>query len=172
VSPAQQALRDLARINGLIRALAEPHFASYGLSMAQWGVLRTLARRERAGRQPPKLHELGAEMVVRPPSLSATVDRMVCAGLISRSEDPDDRRARRITLSLPGRRLLERRTPDHRAWVEGVMTGLSREDQVALSRLLTKAGDHMRGLIPSSSAPTQARASQSGSSDDEHTETS
>jgi DNA-binding MarR family transcriptional regulator len=157
-SAAQQALRGLVRVNGLIRGLAESHFASYGLSMAQWGVLRTLWRMEQRGERAPRLHELGAEMVVRPPSLSATVDRMIRAGLIARREDRKDRRARLIMLAPAGRRLLDRRMPDHRTWVEGMLAGLSRKEQATLSRLLTKASRHMHGLVPA--APRHARPEQ------------
>jgi DNA-binding MarR family transcriptional regulator len=151
-------LRSLVRINGLIRGLAETHFASYGLSMAQWGVLRTLWRIEQRGGGAPRLHELGAEMVVRPPSLSATVDRMSRAGLVARREDRGDRRARLVMLAPAGRRLLERRMPDHRVWVERMLAGLDRREQATLSRLLSKASAHMNGLAPV--APRRGRAVQ------------
>jgi DNA-binding MarR family transcriptional regulator len=164
VSAAQQALRGLVRVNGLIRGLAETHFATYGLSMAQWGVLRTLWRIEQRGQRAPRLHELGAEMIVRPPSLSATVDRMARAGLIARAEDHSDRRAMLILLAPAGRRLLDRRMPDHRMWVEGLMAGLNRTEQAALSRLLTKASEHMHGLAPAP-RPGQAPEATTNSED-------
>lgn len=161
VSAAQLLLRRIITTNGLVRGLAETHFATYGLSMAQWGVLRTLSRLETQGVGSPTLSELGRDMVVRPPSLSATVERMVKSGLVIRRRDPIDRRARRIELAAKGRKLLERRLPDHRMWVEGVLAGLDRREQEQLSQLLAKAGAHMRELAsPSRVNGSSAPASQ------------
>jgi DNA-binding MarR family transcriptional regulator len=156
----------LARANSLLRGLAEPHFASYGLSMAQWGVLRTLLRLEQRGLHAPRLRELGAEMVVRPPSLSATVERMSRAGLVARREDPKDKRAKLIMLASKGRRLLEVKVADHRKWAENVMSGLDRAEQEALSHLLVKASGHMH----SATAGSQHRAAAAQHNGDDDTE--
>jgi DNA-binding MarR family transcriptional regulator len=145
-TPAQRSLHGLIRAGGLLRALSEPHFARYGVSPAQWGVLRSLLRLEREGRDRPRMHELGAVMLVRPPSLSATLDRMERSALVARGEDPADRRTRLVALAPQGRRLLERVMAGHRRWIARVMGGLNVREQVALEVLLAKLGGHMHGL--------------------------
>src|ERR1043165_1846101 len=146
VSPAQQALRELIRAGGLLRGLSESHFAQYSLTMAQWGVLRSLQRLELQGNDQPRMYELGAVLVVRPPSLSATLDRMERVGLVSRRVDTRDNRSRIISLAPGGRRLLDRVTADHQKWIPSVMSALKPREQVVLGRLLTTLGLHMQDL--------------------------
>lgn len=135
--------RALVRVHGQMRQLGESHFAGYGLSAAQWGVLRALSRREAEGRGEPLMSELGGELVVKPPSLSATIDRMVRAGLVTRRGAEDDQRTRRIGLTESARARLAEALPDHRAWVDrmlAVFTGAEREQ---LGALLERLGDHL-----------------------------
>ena len=58
-TPSLAAFRAIVRIEGLLRRLSEPHFAFYGVSPAQWGVLRSLERLEMSNKAQPRMHELG-----------------------------------------------------------------------------------------------------------------
>lgn len=147
--PEQIALRELVRISGLLRRLSEPHFATYGISPAQWGVLRSLARLDDAGLAEPRMHELGQSLLVQPPSLSATLDRMERVGLVSRRADPVDQRTRRIGLTAAGRRLLEEAMASHHVWMRNMMSGLSAPELDRLASLLTRLGSHMLELAES-----------------------
>jgi DNA-binding MarR family transcriptional regulator len=146
---AQESLRELIRVGGLLRRLSAPHFARVDLTAAQWGVLRSLLRLEQQGKADPRMHELGAAMLVQPPSLSATLQRMEQAGLVARRADDADRRTRRVTLAARGRRLLHHASQDHRRWMERIMGGLKPGEQADLMLLLTRLGHHMRGLVES-----------------------
>jgi len=160
VTPAQQALRELVRSNGLFRGLAELHFTTYGVSLAQWSVLRTLARLERRRVLAPQMKELCSEMIVGAPSLSATLHRMERSGLIRRAGDPKDKRAKNVTLARAGRQLLDRRITDHLLWIEGMMAGLSRRQQESLSRLLAKTSQHMQSLFAAQSPTARSSDAQ------------
>ncbi len=46
--------------------------------------------------------EIGGQMGVTNAAASQAVDRLVHLGLIERTEDPDDRRAKRLTLTQAG----------------------------------------------------------------------
>src|SRR5690348_6152602 len=102
-TPPPATWQALIRVDGLVRRLSDPHFARYGLSAAQWGVLRSLARLEERGLPEPRMRELSDALLVQPPSLSATLDRMVRAGLVVRKEDPEDQRSRRIAMTEAAR---------------------------------------------------------------------
>lgn len=135
--------RQLVRIEGLIRRLSEPHFARLGISPAHWGVLRTLGRLEEQGQPHPRMNELGQALLVQPPSLSATLDRMSRAGLIVRHDDPVDHRTRRVSITAEGRAALRRALPAHDQWRSTLMAGLSPAEIERLGRLLTKLSQHM-----------------------------
>jgi DNA-binding MarR family transcriptional regulator len=70
------------------------------LTLAQARVLRRLAK------QPRSLGQLGADLVLAPPSMTRLVDRLEERGLIARSRDAEDRRKVLVTLTAEGRRLV------------------------------------------------------------------
>ncbi len=92
------------------------------------------------------MHELGSALLVRPPSLGATLERMVRAGWVCRRSDPEDRRSRLISLSPAGRELVRHGLRDHAAWVSEVMDGLGDAERAQLLTLLRKLGRHLRVL--------------------------
>ena len=138
--------RELIRTAGLMRRVSEPHFARMGLSGAHWGVLRALFRLERRGVERPRMHEVRAELLVQPPSLSATLDRMVRAGLVTTAPDERDRRSRRVTMSPRGRGLLADEIDGHRAWLSDVSSALGPEEQARLEALLRKLSSRLSAL--------------------------
>ncbi|MFT3685184.1 MAG: MarR family transcriptional regulator [Phycisphaerales bacterium] len=131
------------RVENLVRRLAEPHFARMGISGAQWGILRSLTRLEDAGNPRPRMRELGAALIVQPPSLSATLSRMEHAGLIARKSDPADQRTRRIAITQTGRALLARELPTHRAFADRLMAGLTSRERHTLRSLIDKLSTHL-----------------------------
>ncbi len=140
--PAQDALRAVLRVPGVLRRVTDSHFARHGLSTAQWGILRSLSRLEGAGEPSPRMHELGRALLVQPPSLSATLDRMERAGWLRRLADRDDHRTRRIQLTRAGRALIERVLVGHGAWQRGLVAALSEREQRALAGLLERLASH------------------------------
>ena len=92
-SPAQAAFGNLLRTYGLIQRVMRPYFQQYGLSQAQWAILRTLHRAQEEGRKDGlRMGELGQRLLVQPPSVTTLVRRLVKAGLVSQSAAPTDRR--------------------------------------------------------------------------------
>ena len=70
------------------------------LTLAQVRVLRRLAK------QPRTLGQLGADLVLAPPSMTRLVDRLEERGLIERRRDDQDRRKVLATLTAEGGRLV------------------------------------------------------------------
>lgn len=70
------------------------------LTLVQVRVLRRLAK------QPRSLGQLGADLMLAPPSMTRLVDRLEERGLIARRRDDDDRRKVLATITAEGRRLV------------------------------------------------------------------
>ncbi|WP_306210950.1 MarR family winged helix-turn-helix transcriptional regulator [Actinoplanes sp. RD1] len=97
IMAAQQRLQEL-----FVQDRADPLFASH-LTMQQLKVLMLLHRLgDTSGR------ELAGVMGVSLATLSGMVDRLVAQDMVTRTEDPHDRRVRRISLSPQGRELVDK----------------------------------------------------------------
>lgn len=72
------------------------------LTASQWRALVVVAQR-----QGTALHEVATALGVHPSTATRTCDRLVAAALISRNDDPDDRRYLALTVTDEGRRLVE-----------------------------------------------------------------
>jgi DNA-binding MarR family transcriptional regulator len=70
------------------------------LTLAQVRVLRRLAK------EPRSLGQLGADLVLAPPSMTRLVDRLEERGLIERRRDDEDRRKVLATITPEGRRMV------------------------------------------------------------------
>src|SRR3954451_19678781 len=93
----------MIRTFGLLRRVQEPFFNRFGISASQWGVLRTLHRAELENTTWLRLTDLGNRLIVRPPSVTGVVDRLQRMGLLLRTSLPEDRRAKRVSLTPAGR---------------------------------------------------------------------
>ena len=143
---AEGAFRALLRTIGLLQRAMQPHFARFGISGAQWGVLRSLHRAEGEGLAGLRLTDLSRRLLIRPPSVVGVVDRLQRAGLVGRDDSPTDRRAKVVHLTDPGRQLVERVLAVHGTQVQAVMGVLSAPEQSQLERLLTRLGAHLESL--------------------------
>ena len=76
-----------------------------------------------------------------------SIDRLEKIGLVTRGGDPSDLRAKQVVLTDKGRQILERVLEVHQDQLNAVMSGLSRDEQAVLHRLLGKLGQHLVGLL-------------------------
>jgi MarR family 2-MHQ and catechol resistance regulon transcriptional repressor len=88
------------------------------------------------------VNTIGPKVWLTPGSISVAVDRLVKKGLVSRKDQPDDRRVRRVELTPRGRKLITRVFGEHAAAMEGVADVLSKNERLILLRLLKKLGRH------------------------------
>jgi MarR family transcriptional regulator, 2-MHQ and catechol-resistance regulon repressor len=91
---------------------------------------------------PLPVNTLGPKVWLTPGSISVAVDRLVKKGLVSRKDDADDRRVRRVELTPKGRALITRGFGEHAAAMEHVAGVLSKHERLTLLRLLKKLGKH------------------------------
>lgn len=145
-SPAEAAFRGLLGAYGLLNRVMHPYFARFGISGAQWGVLRVLRRAEGEAAGGLRLTDLGRRLLIRPPSVTGVVDRLQRLGWVQRSSSSSDRRAKYVGLTPAGRALVERVRRGHARQVEAVLGGLSRKEQADLGRLLARLTSHLREM--------------------------
>jgi DNA-binding MarR family transcriptional regulator len=146
--PAENPIRELIQVFGLVERVMQPYFARFGISGAQWGVLRQLHRAAQEGRPGLRITELGERLLVRPPSVTGIVDRLERAGLVARDTDAADQRARRVRLTDRGRELLDAILAGHPAQIARLLGGLSAAEQAQLHQLLHKLGRHLEVIQP------------------------
>ena len=64
------------------------------------------------------------------------MDKLVHAGYLERTEDPNDRRAKLLTLSAKGEELIQHGTEERYRWMDDLAGMLSAEDQKKVSEAL------------------------------------
>ncbi len=105
---------------------------AYNVSEACATPLLTAGRLGEAVRQVTLAEHVGIEG----PSLVRLLDQLCAAGLVRRDEDPDDRRAKTISLTEEGRAVTARMEEDLRGLRARVLKGVSRADLEATLRVL------------------------------------
>src|SRR5438105_6847070 len=138
--------RELVRTFGLFERVMQPYFARFGISGAQWGVLRHLSEAERQGQPALRGAELSERLLIRPPSVTGVVDRLAQAGLVVRLDSPRDQRAKPIQLTDRGRRLVARILHAHAGQTAAVTAGLTPAEQEHLQQLLGRWGRHLQAM--------------------------
>lgn len=114
-----------------------------GLSMSQNGALLHLSRRGTCG-----VTDIGDSLGVTSGAASQMLDRLVQQGLIVRSEDPNDRRARRITLTEEGHQAVRESIQAQQGWFDDLAAALSAGEKEQISAALGILIDRARHLRP------------------------
>ena len=115
-----------------------------GLSMPQMSTLFHLHHGNRCG-----VSNIGELLGVTNAGASQLVDRLVQNGLVERTEDPDDRRAKQLKLTEKGENLVLESIEVRRQWMENLTDALSVEEQDAIIEALTILTIAARELEPS-----------------------
>lgn len=112
-----------------------------GLSMSQAGVLFRLSHHGITS----GVSDIGDDLGVTSAAASQLLDRLVHQGLIVRSEDPQDRRAKRFALTEQGRSVIEEATNGRRRWFATLAEQMSPEERATvlsgLKILIQKIGE-------------------------------
>jgi DNA-binding MarR family transcriptional regulator len=105
-----------------------------GLTTALFALLNVLGSRDGAIQQ-----ELGAAMGIDPSTMVSLIDQIETAGLARRRPRPTDRRAREVTITPKGRRVLEQARELAMQVEQDVLRGLSGAERRQLLALLRRA---------------------------------
>ena len=116
------------------------HYAKEnGLSMSMLGTLFHLNRRGHAG-----VSDLGQHLGVSSAAASQMLDRLVEEGLIERTEDPDDRRMKKISLTEKGCRIYQESLSARMRWLEELESQLSEGEKETIRSALQLMIDKAR----------------------------
>ncbi|MGD8814105.1 MAG: MarR family transcriptional regulator [Anaerolineales bacterium] len=90
--------------------------------------------------------EIGEHLGVTSAAASQMLDRLVQQGLVLRSEDPDDRRAKRIVLTEKGQRILEEGIRARQSWLNEVSLAFTDEEKEIITSALKMLTERVRQL--------------------------
>ncbi len=102
-----------------------------GLSVSQLGAMFRIQRRGSSG-----VTDLGDFMGVTSAAASQMLERLVQQGLVSRSEDPHDRRVKVILLTVKGHRVLEESLLARQAWLTELVSLMSEDEKEKAATIL------------------------------------
>lgn len=111
----------------------------HGLSFVQFKALMNLSSAQPD--DPPYLQELAEELGASMPSLSRAIDGLVRKDLVSRIEDPEDRRRRRISLTEAGREITNHFFQSRASGVIRFASSLTAEQRDALDAAIGRLLD-------------------------------
>jgi DNA-binding MarR family transcriptional regulator len=137
-----EAIRQLIDVITTRSMRERSHFVkASGLSMPQFGILMHLYYSNNCG-----ISNLGEHMDISAPAASQLVDRLVQHGLVERTEDPHDRRAKQLALTPKGRELIETSLTARTSWVDELVKSLKPEDYDQVATTMTKLTEAVRNL--------------------------
>lgn len=132
-----EAMAVFGRVYRLARLLGdrqEEVYGALGLSRGDFDVLATLRRAGVPFQLAPK--ELTRSLMLTSGGMTGRLDRLEARGLVRRSPDPADRRGLTITLTDPGRALVDRAVTAGVDAQRAVLDRLPAADRARLSDLL------------------------------------
>ncbi|NJD59145.1 MAG: MarR family transcriptional regulator [Anaerolineae bacterium] len=95
-----------------------------GLSVGQYGALLKILHKGGCG-----VSDIGNDLGVSNSAASQLLERLVQLKLITRSEDPDDRRFKQIVLTEKGLQILQEGSLANRNWLEDLARSMTIEEQ-------------------------------------------
>ncbi len=117
------------------------HAKATGLSMPQFSIMMQLFHRGTCG-----ISDLSERFEITSAAASQHVDNLVQAGLIERTEDPHDRRAKQIQLSARGRAMLEKGMAERYRWVDQLTQRIPEKERQKIAEALTLLSEAARHL--------------------------
>jgi MarR family 2-MHQ and catechol resistance regulon transcriptional repressor len=126
-----------------LEAYAVRDIAARGLGLSDFAVLEVLLHK---GSLPVK--EIGAKVLLTSGSMTAAIDRLEKRGLLERTLDAGDRRARVIRLTPEGRPMIRSAFRGHKQAMEQAVSTVSHEDRAEMIRLLRQMGKSVEPRPP------------------------
>lgn len=137
---ALDTYRQLTRAVETLGGQLQRHLASLELTPPQLAVLEALLHHG-----PLSQGELGRRLLRGNPSVTALVDTLERRGWAQRERGTEDRRVVTVSLTAPGRRVVEKAFPAHAAHLTALLGVLGAEEQETLGALCEKLGRALAG---------------------------
>jgi DNA-binding MarR family transcriptional regulator len=141
-------LRTVMRGTRFIRQIMGPFFASMGISISQWVVMRAMLTRERETGKPVRLVDLSSFLMIRQPTLTAAINKLVLLGLVERVSPERNRRGRLVRLSPQGRDHMTRILEHHRGKTRELFSVWDKNDKALIIELFERLENHLLHYLP------------------------
>lgn len=102
-----------------------------GLSMPQFSIMMQLHYRG-----PCSISDIGDRFETTSAAASQLAEKLVHSGYLARTEDPNDRRTKLLSLSPKGRDLIEQGMKARYDWVDGLVSHLNPEEMRRIAEAL------------------------------------
>jgi len=112
-----------------------------GLTMAQLGAMFHIHQKGACG-----VSDIGSDLGVTNSAASQMLERLVQLRLITRSEDPTDRRVKQIVLTDKGRQILQESSRANQDWLEDLVQTMAADEQVQVRSALVILIDKARQI--------------------------
>ena len=140
--PFSEALRSWVDVSAQHSMRGWSHHArATGVSMPQFNILMQLYYRGNCG-----ISDISDRFEISSAAASQHVDNLVQQGLIARTEDPHDRRAKQIQLSTKGRALIQHGFGVRYHWVDQLGRAIDPRDQEKVAEALVILTEAARKL--------------------------
>ncbi|MDE2260148.1 MAG: MarR family transcriptional regulator [Betaproteobacteria bacterium] len=124
-------LRELVRTYQALDTFSGQHIRKLGLTVSQFDVIATL------GNTPGmSCRDIGEKTLMVKGTLTGVLSRLEKKQLITRQENPNDKRSVLVQLTPAGQRLFERIFPQHLAYLETAFKRLGKERLTTLQHQL------------------------------------
>jgi DNA-binding MarR family transcriptional regulator len=148
VDPFVAALKEWLEISMRDSTRNFIHYArGSGLSISYFGAIFHIYRNGSCS-----VTEIGEQLDVTSAAASQMLERLVQQGVVLRTEDPEDRRVKRIVLTDKGRRILEEAIRARQSWLDDLAQSLSDSEKEsvtsALKLLISKVNRLTQGAVP------------------------
>ena len=112
---------------------------SSGYSMPQFFLMMQVYRREHCG-----ISDLSEHLETSNAAVSQLVDKLVQSGMLTRTEDPNDRRAKKVELTHEGRAFIEESMEVRYLWVDHLADALSADEASKVAEGLSILDEAMK----------------------------
>jgi DNA-binding MarR family transcriptional regulator len=138
-----EALLNVVLTGALLAKEGDRLLRPFGLTDSQFNVLMLLKHQN-----PDDGHDqtrLGEMLLVNRSNVTGLIDRMERAGWVTRTDDPSDRRVKRVRLTDAGHTVLRRAEKVYRGRLREVMGILKESENKDLCRMLERVRRQLRG---------------------------
>ncbi|SDN38558.1 MarR family winged helix-turn-helix transcriptional regulator [Alkalicoccus daliensis] len=126
-----------SRAYAAVHKEAEKDMKSYGLNPTEFAVLELIYHK---GEQP--IQKIGEKVLIASSSITYVVDKLEGKEYLVRKASKYDRRITLADITNKGREFMDEIFPKHRAFINGLMEPLSKDEKKQMLTLLKKMGYH------------------------------
>jgi DNA-binding MarR family transcriptional regulator len=124
---------EYARIFFRMHRLIDRRMAAGGASLARTKLLIFLDRQG-----PARAADIAEYLALAPRTVTEGIDTLERAGLVRRDPDPNDRRAKWISITAAGREAIRETEPIRQRLVQEIYGALANDEREALEKILAK----------------------------------